>query len=657
MVLAMFKWLVLPLAATAAEDAHYVDNYFDCPLHGEYLTFRDQLIEVLRLRKLAENTHVDGAKESLLDAAAEIEGETIATAAGIFTMMSDADYPKLAHDYFRHLYNNSITSGPYERDSQHDFCIFGWVNAQFVMAKFQAEHEGNFPYADQLLRVAAQSLNYDRFDFVTSSKWPYSSWHVLRNLYREPNTRFILDEEPYLPPVESPFTSIPLNTGTSRGTAGDLQHVEAWLTDTHSSASTEIVDFWTRLLTDRFTFHIHRESLDPRCIARPAHFQMCSDTNSPLRELLGSLNQGKENELTEQHRFIEQYAEQFYTIFEQELANVDIFVCSMPAIWCRLFHKFTNGGPNHDAHVLAWIPQTIMLWLPDDMRVQWAHQFVDLALDPKHMIIVPTQFLSEQILWQVGIRVPVVRYFGLYMNATYVPVYSDTVLVTHRPSIEVDSVLKTFLKLPGAQYLSKKVEFVTGLRQRHQEERKAKGLSTDSLPPLSMFARYRCLVFWPYDVNTMMLHELYSSHTPMMMPRDYWRWASRFGELYTKHVLFEDPTESGNHTYAPIIADRQLMDPYPALYWSQYHEANRLPHVLKFDSISDLFHLIQTTELDQLAEISNQMRQWTDFELNKATRAWEAIVDGLMIGDTSSLKHGIVEDTKYVRDSSQAIFA
>ena len=142
----------------------------------------------------------------------------------------------------------------------------------------------------------------------------------------------------------------------------------------------------------------------------------------------------------------------------------------------------------------------------------------------------------------------------------------------------------------------------------------------------------------------------------MMMPRDYWRWASRFGELYTKHVLFDDPTESGNHTYPPVIVNRQLMDPYPALYWSQYHEANRLPHVMKFDTISELFYLIQTTELDELADISNQMRHWTDSELNKATRAWEAIVDGLMVGNTMPLKTDIVEDRKYVSGSGSAIF-
>lgn len=648
----MVKWLIVLPLLVASVEVPYVDNYFDCQSSGEYVGFRDQLLEILRLRKLAELTEVEGARMALLHAADEIEGQAVATAAGIFTMMSDADYPKLAHDHFKYLHNNSLTSGPFERSSEHDFCIFGWVNAQFVMAKFQAEHEGNFQYSEQLLRVAAQSLNYDRFDFVTSSRWPYTSWHVLRNLYREPKTPFILDEEPYLPPIESPFTSIPLNTGCSSAAMGGLQHVEAWLTDTHSSASTEIVDFFTRLLADRFTFHIHRESMDPRCIARPDHFQMCSDSPG-LRDLLGGLNQGKENELTQQHRAIDQYAEQFYTIFEHELANVDIFICSMPAIWCRLFHKFAD---ENNVHILAWIPQTIMLWLPDDMRVDWAHQFVDLALDPRHMVVVPTQFLSEQILWQVGIRVPVVRYFGLYMNATYAPVYSDTVLVTHRPSIEVDNVLKTFLKLPGARYLSKKVEFVTGLRERHTQARIAKGLSTDSLPPLGMFARYRCLVFWPYDVNTMMLHELYSSHTPMMMPRDYWRWASRFGELYTKHVLFDDPTESGNHTYPPVIVNRQLMDPYPALYWSQYHEANRLPHVMKFDTISELFYLIQTTELDELADISNQMRHWTDSELNKATRAWEAIVDGLMVGNTMPLKTDIVEDRKYVSGSGSAIF-
>ena len=102
----MVKWLIVLPLPVASVEVPYVDNYFDCQSSGEYVGFRDELLEILRLRKLAELTEVEGARMALLHAADEIEGQAVATAAGIFTMMSDADYPKLAHDHFKYLYNN-----------------------------------------------------------------------------------------------------------------------------------------------------------------------------------------------------------------------------------------------------------------------------------------------------------------------------------------------------------------------------------------------------------------------------------------------------------------------------------------------------------------------------------------------------------------------
>lgn len=619
----------------------HIPSFFDCDaangVPAEWAAFRGYLVEGRRLRALPDEQSQALANDYEQKAVefAESAVDALKSTAG--------HYEQAPFLLFNDICTASRNNEMFVANHTH-FCLFGTVNALFILSRHVHVTGGNPGYAYRLLQTAAKLLHYARFDFTTSASWPYTSYHVLRNLFwEEDRPDFILEDEPVIAASTAVFTSIIISPERQSNFEMPDRQIHMWLTDTHSSASTEIVDVFTRLLPQhlgdnaKLDVSIHRESLDPRCTARPANMDMCSNDKA-LRKLL-SLSQYDERAATIFHQDIEQLAVQFYDLYKEQLAAVDIFVCSMPAIWCRLYHYFSQN--NHNVHVLAWIPQTIMLWVPDELRAAWARQFVQLATSERHMVVFPTQFLSEQVVWQVGVRVPVIRYFGLYFETEWQPAIKDTVLVTHRPSEEVDCVLRQFYYLATATSTTAdhvKLEFVSAVRGKH----------ADGLAPFPEFTKFRAVVFWPYDVNTMLLHELFSAAIPLFMPGDFWRWGSRFGELYSTHISFEGELRFGGHPYPPVIYDRAFLNPSPAMHWSAWHEANRLPYSYRFFSISELFHLLNTVTLEELTATSAQMRDFTSRELEKALRAWGGILTGLLAGDTSSLKVGMIESSYFV---------
>lgn len=100
----------------------------------------------------------------------------------------------------------------------------------------------------------------------------------------------------------------------------------------------------------------------------------------------------------------------------------------------------------------------------------------------------------------------------------------------------------------------------------------------------------------------------------------------------------------GGHPHDPYTADRQLLHPAAAYYWSSYHETIRHPHVQTFVSIPDLMEQLASRSLDDLGEISVKMRRFNDEQLIKAVRFWELAVESVLAGNTTLVQGPSVDD-------------
>ncbi|CAE8640042.1 unnamed protein product [Polarella glacialis] len=131
------------------------------------------------------------------------------------------------------------------------------------------------------------------------------------------------------------------------------------------------------------------------------------------------------------------------------------------------------------------------------------------------------------------------------------------------------------------------------------------------------------MVLLAYGLQSLMLHDAYSCAIPMWVPEDRWRWASRWGDVYPKHVHFDEiPETAEGHLHPPLFPDFHILDVDRALYWSQFHESRRLPHLRSFSSVPDLLQQLEDTTDEELAETSALMENFTAWRIREEKRFW-----------------------------------
>eukprot|EP00927_Polykrikos_kofoidii_P079210 TRINITY_DN75998_c0_g1_i1.p1 TRINITY_DN75998_c0_g1~~TRINITY_DN75998_c0_g1_i1.p1 ORF type:complete len:995 (-),score=96.91 TRINITY_DN75998_c0_g1_i1:116-2905(-) len=492
-------------------------------------------------------------------------------------------------------------------------CIFGLINALAIKAQHSTSRQESLHW----LHRAIFALNYDRFDFIGSTTWPWTSFELLQNYAHEFQIGFVTpatlgwrgDSPPDGGVFFSSLPGSPTQNSLERG-----HQLLMFVLDTHASVSAELMwIFGASPIQASFEYH----SFDPRCYKYRPH--LCDPEVDPLIKELLPIDVTNENAIIDVHQDFETTAKRFYSTLRVRLALIDVFVCSMPALWCLLFQLFQKP-------ILGLIPQTLTLWVPKRDRRSFLQLFVEIQARPDVVFAVTHQFLAEQVVWQTnGFRLPVARYVGANTGATYELEHSEQsgVLVGKRPSIHFQELIRRFAEL-NADALSFHFVFMADLPTMNQSMRD--------------YCAYRAVVYLAYDVNTMMLHELYTCGIPMWVPADLWRHASRFGELYAEHLVFEGiSTVAPGHPFPPFIPDRQFLDPHIAMYWSAFHEARRLPHLGRFESIPDLLTQLEGTTALELRSVSARMAEWTHTQVQQERRFW---VDALTIVTA----HDIVEE-------------
>jgi len=337
--------------------------------------------------------------------------------------------------------------------------------------------------------------------------------------------------------------------------------------------------------------------------------------------------------------------EELSTRFQEELlpelSLADVWMCSIPAVWCRLLADAGRapGAPKPARPVFAYLGLPILQYVARPEREEFLRAFVELAVDERNVIAANNAYLAEEIHWQTGLKVPTLRIHGLHTNSTYLPLRASEVLVS-RPGTSggwQECVLNRFVDSnPG--YPLRFLQFTDLLNPHTTKEVYNTSLSYSGL------SQYRAVVGFPYDTSLMFFWEFYSMNMPVFVPFQLWRWG-----IYGQHTRPDlddrwqmfDPSvaeskegwpdrgrllapEDERVPFSPFFDGFSPLDIERSMFWSKYTDWAMFPHIQYFESIPDL--MAQLVNLD-LQAVSSQMKQFNEECLVKSVAAWRFVVE------------------------------
>ena len=325
---------------------------------------------------------------------------------------------------------------------------------------------------------------------------------------------------------------------------------------------------------------------------------------------------------------------------------------------------------------LGLVDQPIFLFVPDEARPAWLDKFLELVSDPKNLFVLFSAFVREQVRWQTGVALPLVRHHALRTFAAASSpgrdgrgvVYGGRGRGSAAASVATDDGAADEVMYVGLAH--HRPHFLPLIRLFHK-------VNADHIPSPSLvfldlsdipewrsgassryeaLARRRAAVVWPYDVHFVKFLELYSLEMPMLVPVDWPMWAftwtisnpdcmdaklsarARFADLSSSSFGGEDE-RTWDHPYPPWCAESRLRHLHPTrcLYWAAYSDFARLPHLVYFRNLAHLFDMLYGNEMDveALQKIRQRMHTFNARTLIESEGFWRAAARQLLFRNTS----------------------
>eukprot|EP00929_Paragymnodinium_shiwhaense_P070376 TRINITY_DN35647_c0_g1_i1.p1 TRINITY_DN35647_c0_g1~~TRINITY_DN35647_c0_g1_i1.p1 ORF type:complete len:343 (+),score=36.63 TRINITY_DN35647_c0_g1_i1:80-1108(+) len=308
-------------------------------------------------------------------------------------------------------------------------------------------------------------------------------------------------------------------------------------------------------------------------------------------------------------------------------ASVDVFVCSVPAIFCRLFLGL--GKP-----VFGYLALPPLHGVPPgSAQMTWYGEFRGMLTDAKNVFASFNPWLSAAVAWQFGTKrgdCPAVRLFGLHTKAVHVPVRKNEVLVARHGKAQAvqECLLNLFTARVDAWFELRFVQFTDMLVPPGGAP--TTGYRYNASLDFQTLASFRAALFWPNDVTLVLFYELYTTCMPLFVPKQFWR--HMHGQSTLSLSEGEDEWRLGSPppcVPSPFTARHFeaegspfVLDPGAALYWSRYSDFARFPHVQQFEGVPNLLQLLLHADLSR---VSSLMRQFNNRQLIEAAGFWRRL--------------------------------
>lgn len=650
-------------AATLAQTSDFRDavtdikvpDLLDCDAFPEWRAFRLATIEAVA-SGFAQSAELQQQAASLERAwrprvCRDASGACRSTADLSFDFVRDLQYEcRSSNNFDRYLVRHYFTNTGEELEplqEQSGFCLYGYLMALVVLA-WHALPDSVGEFFKHIYTAQHLLGHYHSFDYLESSSWPVTSFLVLINLqagggfvplleppdYGHPgqhgtawylqrlawaNTTEAAKQNPGAAPfLPLPFDPLPPNW-RGRGGGARRPRLSVWQFCIHTSTAGEAVTMISRFLSDSYEVEFRGNSIA---------FQLCGNYEPSL------CARGRNAEFLDwlADRFIakdtsyDALSQEFRKTLLPELLQADVWMCSIPAVWCRLLAEANaaRGLEEKQRPIFAYLGLPILQYVVDEGRQEFLAAFAELVLDPRNIVVANNPYLSEEVAWQTGLRVPTLRIHGLHTNSTYLPLHADEVLVS-RPGTSggwQECILNQFMAAnPG--YPVRFVQFTDLLNPHTTQEVYNNSLSYANL------AQYRAVVSFPYDTSLMFFWEFYSMCVPIYVPFQLWRWGI-FGQ-HTRPDLAdvaagiqEQAGGDDRPPYPPFFDGFAPLDLEAALYWAKFTDWAMFPHVQYFKSIPEL--MVGVVQVD-LQAVSAAMKRFNEASIVQTVATWRYVVE------------------------------
>ncbi|CAJ1360430.1 unnamed protein product [Effrenium voratum] len=275
-----------------------------------------------------------------------------------------------------------------------------------------------------------------------------------------------------------------------------------------------------------------------------------------------------------------------------------VFLCTNPVYYCNFFIGLNKT-------ILGYFGLPLLYMVPQESWSRWIDDFIALASLPSSLFVSNNPLHSEQVAWQSGVRLPVLRPVVLYLKERYNPQRLEEVLVPEpREACVLYCVLRAFV--PSGyplRFLGK----------------------ADTDRSYQSFVAFRAVVLFPHDFALMTFYEFYAMGVPLFMPSHLSKYLFPFSASVALLDWAPDwlatSTPSGER---PPFSPLSLSTSEALRFWSQAVDFLALPGVRLFESLAQLLRDLAATDLPQLRALGAAMRRDRQSRLESGAAFWLA---------------------------------
>lgn len=543
-------------------------------------------------------------------------------------------------------------------------CMYGTVTALYFFA-YGNTLSDEVDTAILMLSQITRILRMNDLDFLEDSRWPVTSWHVLRNLdFLRNGKRFQLFPENLAKPggiLPLGLPSVWPPVAPCRFGRDDSASLAVWWTAMHLGPFQDVIAVLSKFWNHPVNIH-HNSLAEYHCEFLP---QFCS-TDDDLKQVLrrDSLylrtTEKQWQGALDLHADFDNVTKHFQRIFAAKFRSMGIklLMCAHPLFWCRLYEGL--GIP-----FLGVYENVHTLFLEEADADVWTGQLRELFSPEKASLLVAwTPFHAFQAEWATRMKLPYARGLALsWPQGIWRGEFNSTVLVSPCPSWQPTQLLRHLFNL------AKSVAKLSFDLLRWPED-----IFCGSRCKPRDFASFRSVILWPYDIGNSKFAELYALAIPIFAPEQLWRWSMRASSTFAQgnrnaslwqgkdvefkmsncsvesssacvhfdfaHWMWQNPWQLGSDMpFAPYSPDRYNLRPKSAAFWSELSEYALRPQITFFRSFAELFGILQATDSGTLRAKSDAMSAWQRVEAQAVVNFWrEAVLSLLETGSSGSME-------------------
>lgn len=577
----------------------------DCSGDSDWNTFRGALAATVHSGKLVLNEHM------------------VEAASAIINSIPSQGLLGGAEAFYKDLCDDAASS----------FCLYGVVNAMFVLAAHThgSDRQKYAAMAQDQLRTAVSLLGFQWcLDFMESTKWPIRANDIIANLNRTEETVFRLAAQVgEAPPAMAPPTGSSLLAWPAESLAASLTSalrcestVNVVAVGTHPTLTLEAITMFRDVAFAGRPVQLQRTlGIAYKC---PVFPEMCGTSTGqydPIAELIGPFEAPPPYDSYTFER-ISQTLEAVGILLTS--GAFDALLCTSPFVVCGLLQKWTQ------VPMLGFLGLPMVWKRPTDhfdnatAHAEFWRLLSGLVANPRVVLVTNNPLLSEQIAFQSpSVRLPVIRPHARFTGAAYVPTrFREALLFSRTKFLWVTASCAIRHYTPNAYPISFTIA------------------NTDSKLSFNEIASFRIAVMLPWEHALMAFFELYSMAVPILMPDAAWSYRLVFdneGNLGSTTSEYWDVSPDcdrsrgcvGSHHAYPPFAFASLES---RRYWYPYSSFAQFPHVHRFASFPDMLGKL----LDiNVAETSASMKVFNDRTFVHSAAFWREAAVRMLKGHTA----------------------